>query len=159
MPLHNRRRRLAQLTEREAAGESFWVDKFSERVRTRLLHLFQGSTGYSGVFAEHARMLILQDEGWRTLTNSSDRSTDFLKYLATCPDDMMPTVIEAIYEALRDANLRSRYGDVSSVWLEGTNEILAEERVSWEFVGSEMTPFSSREMHVEVVEPVLRLLT
>lgn len=39
--LFSRRQRLKELQIREAAGESFWTPRFSERVRFRLLYAFK----------------------------------------------------------------------------------------------------------------------
>jgi len=160
MPLHNRRRRLAELAERESLGESFWTDKFSERARTRILHVFRGLSEYFQIYATKARSLILEDEGIHHLYNSGFQPTaDFFAYLSSCDDGMMPTVLEALNEALLDGEIFERvFQNHSPAFVEAVNEILREERISWEFVGREMVPFNSREMHVEVVAPTLRLL-
>lgn len=160
MPLHNRRRRLAELAEQEAAGELFWTSKFSERTRTRLEFLMTGLSESAHRYAESAQRLILQDEGVRFLSNPNNHpARDYFAYLGGCPDDMMPTVLEAMNEAFEDREVfDSTFGTISRDYIDGVNEILREERVAWEFIGDEMTPFSSRELHVEVVEPTLRLL-
>jgi hypothetical protein len=119
-----------------------------------------GLTSHIVRYAELARNLILEDEGLRFLSHASNHpSSDYFAYLASCPDDMMPTVLEAMNEAFEDPGIfQMVYEQNSRHYVAGVNEILSEERVAWEFVGNEMTPFSSREMHVDVVEPTLRLL-
>jgi len=148
------------LAEREAAGESFWTEEFGDRPRTRIRHLFIGVSRSWPIYAEHARVLILEDEGLHYLSGSGLLPrNDFLLYLGQCADDMMPTVLEATNEALLDQGLfTSTYEQNSEKFVEGANEILREERISWEFVDNQMTPFSSRELHSEVVIPTLRLL-
>lgn len=160
MALHNRRRRLAEIVEREAAGESFWTEDFAERPRTRVEQYFRSLTEYWWVCAEHARELILHDEGLRFLSRASANSaSDFLAYLAGCNDDMMPTVLEAIHEGFASDSVRRQINQsLAADFATGVNAILLEERISWEFVNGQMAPFSSRELHVEVVAPTLQLL-
>lgn len=71
--LFSRRQRLKDLQQCEAAGESLWTSKFSERARHRLLYAWQDVCGHpytiEGV-ATVARGLILRDEGLLFLVNS-----------------------------------------------------------------------------------------
>lgn len=76
--LFSRRKRLKELADREAAGESFWTSKFEERVRVRILHaagaLDQSSSYVDPTFkdvCEFARQLILRDEGLLTLRSET----------------------------------------------------------------------------------------
>jgi hypothetical protein len=106
--------------------------------------------------------LILLDEGLRFLDNPRHTSGafDFIGYMRACSDEMMPTVIEAINEAFQDPGLWETYYERNSEgWVDGVNQILREERIAWELIDSEMTPIGSRELHVAVVAPTLRLLT
>ena len=158
--LHARRRRLADLAAREVEGESFWSESFEMPLRVRLVHLMN-DMDYSEVFTTEARKMILRDEGVFTLSGSG-RSTgdDFRTYVLSCPDDMMPTVIEAFDAALNDTLAQVRAGRAGRArgFAEVVNGLLREHRLSYEFDAGEMVPFSSRELHVEVVAPTLRLL-
>lgn len=154
--LHSRRNRLRQLEEREAAGEDFWSESFPVGVRNKLLLFMRlGDSAY----AEHARAMILSDEGLLFLTSSKyGPEYDYFQYLQGCVDGMMPTVIEAWADALMSEHLSvyesQDYDDFEAV----VNLILREHRISFELLNGEMVPMSSRELHVEVTIPTLRLL-
>jgi len=151
---------LAERAEREAAGESFWTNDFSERARTRIHHAVLRAGGDAAVsYLRVARQLILDDEGIHYLIDPSSRDSDYLLYLARCESDMMPTAIEAFYEALQDEYIyRNLFRSEWDSFAADVNEILSEERISYELIEGQMTPFSSRELHVKVVAPVLRLI-
>ena len=121
----------------------------------------KGISQYWGLYCERARTLILADEGWLVLNNTAaSPASDFVSYFGSCDDDMMPTVLEAFNEALLDDEIFGQiYEEHSDEFVDAANEIMREERIAWEFVGREMVPFTSRELHVEVVAPTLRLLS
>ncbi|MEO8527537.1 MAG: hypothetical protein ABI435_00500 [Pseudolysinimonas sp.] len=105
--------------------------------------------------------MIIEDEGLRYLVAREwGDQLDFDEYLLRCDDEMVPTVIEAFHLALEDAELQFETGvDDDGEFAKDVNTILREDRISFELLNGEMVPFSSQEMHVAVVEPVLRLLT
>lgn len=161
---HNRRKRLAELAAREAAGESLWTDKFDDSVRTKILYAWRDSVGNDRnmeLFAVPARNAILRDEGLHYLHERSLRPVDdFLNYLLACPDEMVPTVVEVM--AAGFANDRRVYD--ANVWATRDifktrlESILREHRITYELIDGQMVEFSSREMHVAVTVPVLSLL-
>ncbi|MCS5721082.1 hypothetical protein N1028_02370 [Herbiconiux sp. CPCC 203407] len=160
--LHNRRRRLADIAQREAAGESFWTDEFSEPLRIRFQQIMGVLSQERGDIDVEARRLILFDEGWTSLVDDNyGEIYDYRKYMVSAPDDMMPTVLEAWYFACQSSNVRLTRGnrDLRPTYEKLVNNLLREHRLSFEMVKGEMVPFSSRELHVEVVEPTLRLLS
>lgn len=158
--LHARRRRLAGLASREAEGESLWSEEFPKALRVRLVHLIHDQQKWEE-FAAGARYLVLRDEGMFFLLNANyDPWYDYEHYLLGCSDDMMPTVIEAFAMALGDDGFQDairRWGQAGP-FTQMVNDLLREYRISYELNGGEMIPFASRELHVEVVEPALRLL-
>ena len=163
--LHFQRKKLAEMVAREAAGESFWTKKFDEPVRARILHAFRDAVGAPSPYSENlhymlAHGLLLRGKGRLFLVGQNyDPATDLLNYLLSCPDDMVPSVIEAMSIVCNDDNIKHRTNNWdSSVFDRLTNEILREHRISYELAGSEMIEFSSRELHQEVVVPALRLL-
>jgi len=162
--LHNRRKRLRELAEKEAAGTSFWTDKFGGTVRTKILHALSDSAGQYGVATacEIARGQILRDEGLQYLANrTTNPANDFVTYLMTCPDSMVPTVIEAAAVILNDYSFQNKVAfkyDTGEVFRARIEEILREHRISFELINGEMVEFSSRELHSEVVAPALSLL-
>jgi hypothetical protein len=98
--LYSERKRLREIAEREARGESFWTNHFDEKVRQKLLYSLTESAERDLVMTT-ARYLILKAEGLPYLDNGSAvPAFDFQLYALGCPDEMMPTVIEAMLQAL-----------------------------------------------------------
>jgi hypothetical protein len=159
--LHSRRKRLQELAAREAAGESFWSDKFDEAARTKILIAFQTATQNCVPFFEAARLAILRDEGMLHLVDGNWQPVqDLLAYLLNCRDDMVPTVIEAMSQACSSRSLIAGTGVYDSVgYFDRTaNVVLREHRISYELISNQMVEFSSKELHQEVVVPALQLL-
>jgi hypothetical protein len=159
--LHSRRKQQRELAAREAAGESFWSDKFHEAARTKILIAFQTATQNVNAFFEEARLAILRDEGMLHLVDGDWLPVaDLLTYLLRCPDPMVPTVIEAMSLACSNRALIAGTGVYDSVqYFDRTvNVVLREHRISYELINNQMIEFSSKELHQEVIVPVLRLL-
>jgi hypothetical protein len=159
--LYSRRKRLAEIAAREAAGESFWTDKFDESVRNKIVLAFRFSAHNIADYYIYARDAILHDEGKFYLTApAADAAQDLIGYLLKCDDGMVPTVVEAMSQACSDGRLNGATSNWS--WAEtfdvSINVILREHRVSYELTGNQMIPFSAKELHEEVVAPTLRLL-
>lgn len=159
--LHSRRRRLAELAAREAAGESFWSEAFDERARAKILLALDDAIGASSTHYELARGLILRDEGIFYLVSPELNDVEDLRqYVFRCDDSMMPTVIEALAKVCNDNDIKY----VTNCYNSGhfnirIAEILREYRLSYELIDSQMIEFSSRELHQSVVAPTLQLLT
>jgi hypothetical protein len=166
--LFTRRKRLKELAEAEARGESFWSARFETPARWKLLHAFNDAcpSHMREPYAETARALILREEGLPFLSKSTmNPLEDLLTFLLNCDDKLVPTVIEAI------AGVFSRFpygihgviGATGPVDSEGfasvVNMILREHRISYELVDGQMIPFASKELHTEIVAPTLRLLS
>lgn len=158
--LHARRRRLADLAAREAAGEVFWTEEFETPLRNRLVHLVE-LLDPSGVFRKEARSQILREMGMFFLAQQNNYpANDFTEYLKSGGDDMMPTALEAIASAFDNPRAQGEANrwDYAEPFGDAVNTLLREHRISYELIEQEMVPFSSRELHVEVVAPALRLL-
>ena len=161
-PLFNRRQKLNQLATEEQAGQLFWTDAFSTQVRIKLTFAFKEAFRGSWQLVEKARYLILKDEGLLFLRDKNlDAREDFLEYFQYCDDDMVPTVIEAMMLSLLDPDSYRVIGDsqAASKFKAEVNRIFTEHRISYELVGEEMVPFSSKELHQSVVQPTLQLLS
>jgi len=159
--LHSRRKRQQSLAEREAAGESFWSENFDHAARNKILMAFQTATENVDRFFEVARLAIMRDEGLLHLSNGNWHPVaDLTGYLLACPDDMVPTVIEAMSLACSNQALFASTGIYESVkYFDLTvNVVLREHRISYDLINNQMIEFSSKELHQEVVVPVLRLL-
>lgn len=165
--LHSLRKRMNQLAEGEAAGESFWTETFNERVRTRLRHAITRTASEShfsegSLFAE-ARRLIVEQEGMTTLMGRGEAYDDFDAFFEGCGNDMFPTALEAVILGLatldlRQARLGNRRRDYAARFVDSATEILRQERVAWEVIEGEMVEMKSKELHTAAVAPALRLL-
>lgn len=173
-PLYKRRRELRELQERERQGETFWTESFSPETRNRLQLVMLSSTGGRDYRTlEAAVQCLLADLGQLHLSSSrSDARDDFFSYLSECEDEMVPSVMEAFVQGYtrafeQNARIQAFHSgtsytetliSMSEELLSELNRVLAEDRVAFELVDGEMVPFASRELHVEVTQPALRLL-
>lgn len=171
-PLYARRKQLRDREDRERRGESFWTDRFSDETRNRLLLIMRSDLAGDYRVVENAVKLLLADLGTlRLYLTSEETYFQFFRYLSECDDDMVPSVIEAIVESYRltyqEDYARGAFTGLPQGMGRGAfgaeltgeiNRVLAEDRIAFELVKGEMVPFASRELHVQVVEPVLRLL-
>jgi hypothetical protein len=159
--LYNERKRLQELALRESQGETFWTSRFDNKVRRKLLTLL-AETGDRDAAMEQARHLILKDEGLPFLFNDNPvPEYDFEMYVMGCPDEMMPTVIEAMFHSLGMLS-RSMESSVFPVnvtkFRRDVNVILQTHRVSFKFLDREMVALESMELHKGVLEPTVSLL-
>lgn len=158
--LHSRRKRLADLASREAAGESFWTEQFDERARTRIVHAFSDAVGDWRGYYTYARDAIIRDEGIFFLV--SPRLTpdqDLIQYVMVGEDEMIPTVIEAMSAACSGpVNMQTGGWDRAASFDLTVKIILREHRLSYDLIDGLMIPFSTREIHESVIAPSLKLL-
>jgi len=154
--LHNQRKRLQELEEREARGEILWTEEFDENFRNKVLLAFQKCSQSSNQVASRARDAIMMAEGLRYLQSDRHRFAidDLLNYLLECNNEMVPTVIEAMALALGAAGSRSH----SDSFRQFVETILRQHRISFDFIDGQMVEFTSRVLHVNVVKPTLTLL-
>jgi hypothetical protein len=160
--LYGERKRMDELSLREAAGESFWTKKFDDRLRTKIHYAMLEASQSVGRFYVAARQLILEADGLRALFNPTLTAfADFLQYLEHCADDEIPTTIEAFYASLLDNRLMQETGVYhANIEFEvKIRELLQQGRISFELVGGQMIPFESKELHAEVILPALALLS
>jgi len=149
--LYGRRKLRSELEEREARGESFLTTDFEPTVRNRVLYVFSRDGTPTREF-QQAREILLRELGLLNLSGNAyaNWADDFMPWYLTCDDDDFPNAIEALLWASADPNRTYRAAEV--------NAIMREHRVSFEVIDGEMIPFSSRVMHVDVVEPAIHLL-
>lgn len=166
--LHARRRRLQDQAKREADGDFAWTGTFPIELRRKIGYAFIDDTSDANrnAVAKSATTRILRDEGWAKLPYAGDvldlilprdaLSTwdELNRYLGTCEDAMVPTVIEALYRTL----VATFHAGNVQRFLATVNDALAEHRVAFELIGDQMVEVESRELHTEVVAPVLALL-
>jgi hypothetical protein len=159
--LYARRERQRELIESEVRGQSFWTQDFRPELRVKLWHALEEASGSPGIrysIVDHARWLLLKDEGVHFLTGPAEgHEDDFFHYLGACSETMMPSVIEGMVAGMY--RLVNEYPFLSPAHFCRTiNDLLNEHRVSYELVGHEIIPFKSKELHASVVTPALQLL-
>lgn len=173
-PLYHRRNEINEIERQEAEGVSFWTTSFPEATRNRIALIMRGGPGRMDypVLLEAMNLLLLDLGELSLYPGNSAPEADFFKYLAECSDDQVPSVIEAFghgYGRLFEQNAQRQAfseGKVAEVppsvsdpqYVREINRVLREDRIAFQFINGDMVPFASRELHVEVVQPVLRLL-
>lgn len=158
--LYGRRKRLEDLDRREAEGEDLFTRDFPANVRTKIAQAVELVTDPL-VMAQvwgAAQQLIIHDEGVRSLTDEYYTENDMRKYLAHYDD--VPTSVEALYIALQGTYTSTgrSYQQNSEAMQALVNRAFAEHRIAWELVEGQMVDFDSKELHVAVTAPLLRLL-
>lgn len=161
-PLFRRRQQLEALAGRERLGESLWSSAFDVNTRTRIHHAMDDVAGSYGTPYFVARQQILREEGKYRLVEAKNlqERADFITYLHEGDSDEVATAIEAYWAALDSREYREESFEwgIQEGFATAINQILREDRLSFEFIKGEMVPFSSRSLHVDVVAPTLRLV-
>jgi hypothetical protein len=146
--------RLASLAEAEAAGESFWTDTVPLVARQRLVQAWKDSVG-SNHYAESEAGLHVQNAVRRSV-GTAENSVE--AGLLSESVETVLTYVEAVPYGL-SMTVRSYSRSVTTrLWPVRVAEIFNSHRVAFRFIQGEIVPLSSDELHVEVVEPTLRLL-
>ncbi len=150
--------RQRQLAAREADGESLWTSWFSDEAVNRITAQWEVGFGWK-LFEEAAqeafqRVLV----GLGKDFSGRHRAPNNRSLLAMIMKDneCTPSLIEAFLNAaaaLSGDDLLMK-NEVSKV-----NRVLAEERISFEYIDGQIVDFESKELHDAVVAPTLRLLS
>lgn len=150
---YSTRKRLQEIEEREAAGESLWKRTFDRGSLVKLDELWtlltdEGLSRREQV-SEHLTTAMRLSDGWDiryslypgTFRASTDREAEFIL-------DVIEHLVDAIEEFTGHGDDFARH----------VSHILNEHRIAYRLVDGEIVPVSSDELHREVVEPTLRLL-
>lgn len=162
--LHFGRKKQQAIQEAEAKSGSFSTTKFEEPVRVKLTYALKHAAGgdastlTAAIVAAQAR--LGGELGKYRLTDKPGitPAEDFFTYLHTCPDDMMPSVIEAAIQGLRAASWYSFVPVSIEGFKDDVRTVLDRHRVAWVLEDDEMHELKSKELHSGVIEPALRLL-
>lgn len=170
MGLFKTRREQAALEVREAAGESFWTNQFSEPARNKIVLTMAGFMDalpthgflHSGDVWLAIERTICEDIG---VLRMGDGHSEFnvTQWVLKKQDPAdVATVIEGFlagaFRAIQAASPYPNY-DSLAIFEERVNGILRSHRISFDLTNGEMIPFDSKEMHSAVVAPTLRLLS
>jgi hypothetical protein len=165
----HRRTKLRELADAESQGKSFWTTTFDPEARAKIgfaiTEASRSDANVASAVGDRSAYLLRMDEGWHVLPVGEGGTNDFLEFLAKAEDQFLPSLIEAVCVAGADTNKardpfsRSAFpAFFVGQFVADVNAVLRQHRVSFELINGEMVPFQSRELHVDVVEPTLRLL-
>ena len=165
----HRRTKLRELANAESQGKSFWTTAFDQEARAKIgfaiAEASRGDPDVATAVGDRAAYLLRMDEGWYVPPVQEGGDSDLLELLAKTQDQFIPSMIEAVCVAGSDTNKardpfsRSAFPAFSvGQFVADVNTVLRQHRISYELINGEMVPFQSPELHVEVVEPTLRLL-
>jgi hypothetical protein len=163
---YDQRQRFRARAEAEARGKSFWTPSFNESVRRRLLYAVGEAAGGNQLpILEKARWLILKRNGDPYLNRYGpdvSPAEDFAAHFMACKDDVFPAAIEALYAAMESSGTQTVNYFIPSIntraFGDEVQQILEEERVSFDFVRGKMESLKSKELHQDVIEPAMKLL-
>lgn len=151
--LPSERRRIREVAEREADGESLWTDEFDPRSRVRIAEIWrlmdENLSSYDRQLREEVGAILRGWAGWQV------RAFDADDFRGTSDHTLTLDALAAAYAA---AKRMDEYSETPAVFMEVVNQILNEHRIAHKFVDGELIPFESDELLQEVVEPSLRLL-
>ena len=158
---YDQRQRYRARADAEARGKSFWTSSFSENVRRRLLYAIGDAAGGNRVpILENARWLILKRSGAAYLDRYGPQVTpaeDFGAHFMSCKDEVFPAALEAVHAAMESAGTQTIHyfipGINTRAFGEAVQQILEEERVSFDFEDGKMEPLKSKELHQKVIDP------
>lgn len=148
--LFSERKRIADVEAREAAGENLWIDEIPDQARRQIAWAWQAVLndahfGYEENFDRYLEM-IFRSQGVVGYVLSST----YMDALAST--EAVLNQIEAVHRALTLARIKPDF------FAEVVNNALNSHRVAYTLVDGQIVPKESDELHVEVVEPTLRLL-
>lgn len=162
--LYGLRKRMQAMAEAEARGEAFWTEAFSDRVRKRVLLLYDqiATRGYfsgDGSIFDEARRLIREQDGRDDLGwPGASPYSDFHNAMSNGSDDDYASLLEALIVAVRHFEQDRPFALYDRELADGVNQIFSQERVAWKLVDGQMIELKSEELHAALVEPALRLL-
>jgi hypothetical protein len=149
------------MAKAEDGSASFWTTNFSGTARTKVWYaFFDRGGGDRKLCAERVRLLLLREEGLLQLRGVSDALNDVAAFFLVSPDELVPSIIEAMFVALFDVSNNPPWAPTGWKTFTGAvNEVLYQERIGFEFVGGTLVEKDSQELHAEVIAPTLRLLS
>ncbi len=153
--LFHEREQQREFEIRESAGESVWTSTISALVRNKIIYLLRDS-GISRALLDdiytNLKIVIERSTGL-VIGNGLFVVNDIVSFLVQCEDKYFLSALEAIC-----IMLEAKFDSVATGIEVAINNIFLRERISYEMINGQIVPFSSRELHVEIVDPVLRLL-
>ena len=169
--LFERRKRLKELEEAEAAGRSLWTNQLDEQARWKLLYAVQRFAedlgGYHSFdLISFAHRATVADLGLKELFDGSGgRHEDALNAILNAKGGVVFSILEALIKtAVLGVDAGMQWSEAELIhsrlpsFVDTIKTVLREHRVSFDLVKTEFIPFESREMHEAIVVPTLTLL-
>ena len=156
-----KRKRFADRDVREANGEVFWTNGFSDNTRVKILFAIETFTLGMDEYLGLVRRTIMEDEGIEALWSTKFLpGTDFISFAKGCPPEDFPVIIEEIYNALGsyDIGVRHRRPIDRDGYVRRVATILLEDRINYDFVDGIVIPRENQALHANVILPALHLL-
>lgn len=146
--LYAERKRREEQAAREAAGQSLWTEEIDQPVRVKIAHVWETYTDAPWMSDEIARKVAAAIQRHLGLMQAADKP---YKFVSLADTDLILSHIEAVCQALNAAD-RGRFQ-------EDTNAIFNAHRIAFRMINGDFVPFKSDELHTEVIEPTLTLLS
>ena len=148
--LWSERKRLAATQEREAAGESLWSDEIPEAARRKIAHIWEVDLSFANDSQTEAfykqQSLLFRLDGRDAFAQTPRQ------FVQLTDTDEILTHIEAVRRAFENAHIGHHLFNTI------VNRTFNEHRIAFRLVEDSVIPLASDELHVEIVEPTLRLL-
>ena len=164
--LYSERKRLKDLSEKEAAGNNVWTKKISSALRQKVIwcvesyggniNYYDPQRGSDSIFG-YAHLVLTRDLGVTELHGYRNANSDFIAHVRNCTDDEFPDAIESLYRGL--SNALADTNDKLGSFTQNINNLLADYRVSYTLENAEVVDFESKELHDKIIVPTLRLIS
>jgi hypothetical protein len=153
--LFHEREQQKEFERREREGQTVWTSEIPLPIRNRIIY-FLRDIGLTPAFLRdiYARtQKIMERRTGLVLGGGLFPAEDVVAYLANCEDKYFLSALEVFYISLEEMS-----HSWAIIFETGATKIFTQERISYEMISGQIVPFSSRELHAEIVDPVLRLL-
>jgi hypothetical protein len=159
--LHSERKRLKELEEREARGDSVWTTEVPAPLRLKLKRLINSYWWVANQYnADYGVQELLKVASTILAEETGTPRRDILAYLDTCVDEQIPDLLEATALAVKYwANDGVKAPAAVQSFHDKVNKLLESYRISYSLENCEVVEFESRELHREITQRALRLLT
>lgn len=166
MTLFGERKRREERDKAEAQGVDFWTKSMDDTVRHKLRYAVEDATGGDWELFRGIQQLTVRELGLGSLAGSPESPIGDVYSAIMRADELIVLSIlqacslEVLKEQARDA---VRYGyqseDRARIFADTVRETLIEHRIKYDMIDGKIIEKESEELHAEVVEPVLRLLS
>jgi hypothetical protein len=165
MTLFGERRRREKRDQAESEGSDFWTETLDDRARYKLAYAVKDAIDDDRGVYDKVRDWTLKSLGLPTLAGISRAEEDVLQAILNADEDIVFSLLEACNVACLVEKQNARYAYEVDQWkarqesfYNTVREVLREHRVKFDLVNVKVIPLESQELHVEIVQPVLRLL-